>query len=103
MIQKRLFALSFGFAAVLWLIQPAHAEGTCGPRDTVLGGLTARFGETRQAAGLAGPQRLMELYAAPATGTWTVIVTTADGLTCIIAAGDGFDGLPVVAAAGDPV
>jgi hypothetical protein len=101
--RKTLFAMSFGLAALIWLGQAAQAGPGCAPRQIVLDRLTGHFGESRQSAGLAGPHHLMELFAAPATGTWTVTVTTPDGLTCVLAAGDAWEAMPHTAAAdGDP-
>lgn len=40
--------------------------------------------------GAAGAFAIMEIYAS-ATGTWTVIVTDVTGMSCIVAAGEGWE------------
>lgn len=70
----------------------------CGPRDGILGQLRNRYGESRQAMGLAGNNAVVEIFANTRTGTWTVTGTFADGLTCLIASGEAYD--PVAEPAG---
>ncbi len=58
----------------------------CGPREKVVQQLSKRFSEHRKARGLVSAQVLMELFASK-RGTWTVILSTAQGVSCILAAG----------------
>jgi hypothetical protein len=83
---------------------PADAQlRQCGPRDSIVSALTARFGETRRGMGTAGPTAIVELYASAETGTWTVTVTMPDGMTCLIASGHGWETLvEELPAKGDP-
>jgi len=79
-------------AMLVWLLAWAavgQAQTACAPRAVVTGKLTADFGETRQSLGLGGGA-LVELWANIATGSWTITVTDARGLTCVRAAGDSF-------------
>lgn len=90
-------------AAVLAATVPPAVAGQCGPREMVVATLADRFGETRRGYGTAGPQALIELYASAATGTFTVTVTRPDGLTCLIAAGEGWEAaVPELPARGNP-
>ena len=66
---------------------PAHAQTNCAPRDMVLTRLQASFGETLTAGGLRSQSQVLEVWASDATGTWTVLMTTADGMTCVMASG----------------
>lgn len=67
---------------------PALPQDTnCAPREKVVARLAERFGEARQSRGLSSGQALVELFASPETGTWTIVVTRPDGLTCLLAAG----------------
>lgn len=70
---------------------PAFAGTACGPRDDVLAQLSDNFGENRQAIGLAGNNALMEFFASPDSGSWTILMTRPDGTTCAIAAGTFFE------------
>lgn len=95
---KELSVLSAFFALMIATAGVAKAQqataGQCGPRDTVLGQLTDRYGETRRAAGL-GAGKVMELFASEKTGSWTITVTTASGMTCLVAAGQAFQDIAV--------
>lgn len=72
------------------LATPAMAAENCAPRDRVLEHLSGAFGESRQSFGVAGGERVVETFANVDTGTWTLLVTTNSGLTCIIGAGENF-------------
>ena len=100
MALRMMFALSLGLAGVILATQIARAEPRCGPRDTVLGLLADRYGETRRSIGLAADATLMELHANTDTGTWTLTLTTADGTTCLVAAGQEFETLDTALPAG---
>ena len=92
-LQTRLFALSFGFALLIFATQNAHAQvAQCAPRTDVLTALATKYGEARRGIGIAGQNAVMELFVNPSTGTWTIIATTPDGKTCLIASGSNFEG-----------
>jgi len=70
------------------------------PRDAVIAELGARYGETRRGAGWQNRGAVTEVFASAATGTWTIIVTRPDGVSCTVAAGEAWlDERPPV---GDP-
>ena len=100
---KMMFAMSFGFAALIFATQNAFAAPNCAERSVVLNELSAKYRETRRAVGLAANNTMMEMFASADTGTWTMTVTMPNGTTCLVASGDGFEtvteNLPV---AGDP-
>lgn len=99
----RMLAAAFvlGVAAVA---APAHAEGPqCGARADVIEMLREKHGEAVTGAGLAGDSAVVELWASPVTGTWTILMTRPDGATCLMAAGEAWTGAnPKLAALGDP-
>lgn len=91
-LQKHLFALSFGFALLMFAAQNAFAQPSqCAPRPDVLAALATKYGEARRAIGIAGQTSVMELFVNPSTGTWTIIATSPDGTTCLIASGGSFE------------
>ena len=80
---------------------PAAAGGSgsppvCAERAELVARLTGTFGERRQSYGLARGRGLVELYANPRSGTWTILLTRPDGTACLIAAGEAWeaDGVP---------
>lgn len=102
-MDRTLFALSLGLAATVLLPGTARATAQCAPRDTVAANLATQYGETRRIIGLAQDNTVMELYAAPETGTWTLTVTLPSGVTCLVAAGSSFEATAdTLPAKGDP-
>ena len=94
MTRQNLFALSLGFAAAALIATDARAQGAqgaqCGERTAVAERLASGYGETRQSVGLAANNSMIEVYASDATGTWTIVVTTAAGMTCLVASGTNY-------------
>ncbi len=68
----------------------AQAQMACGTRDSIVAKLGDKYGEVRRGGGLAGPTAIFEIWASEATGSWTILKTTPNGLTCIVAVGDGW-------------
>ena len=100
-MDRTLFALSLGFAALLLTPGLAHAA-QCAPHDKVSADLAQQFGEQPSSMGLAQDNTVMELYAS-ATGSWTLTATLPSGLTCLVAAGQNFETVTQTQAAkGDP-
>ena len=55
--------------------------------------LSATYGETRQSIGLGTNNQMIEVFASDATGTWTITMTQASGMTCLVASGQAFETL----------
>ncbi len=72
---------------------PAQALGMCGSRADFIKALSDKYQETGKALGIAGQVNLVEVFASKA-GTWTILVTTPEGKSCIIAAGNSWEDLP---------
>lgn len=85
-------ALAIATAFVI-LPHAAQAQSACAPRDSVLERLTQSYGETRQSIGLGSNDALVEVFASPETGSWTITVTMPDGTTCLVASGQAFETL----------
>lgn len=92
-MDKTLFALSLGFAGLILATHAAEAA-QCAPRDEVVAGLATGYDEVRQGAGLtAGPDggaQVLEVFAS-AAGSWTIVVTLPDGMTCLVASGQNWE------------
>ena len=58
----------------------------CGSHDRLVNYLEKRYNEVQVAVGMVGNDRIMEFFASK-DKTWTVIVSNAKGVSCIIAAG----------------
>lgn len=68
---------------------PSHAA-VCMKHKTLVGYLSAKFNEQPKAVGLVASAGLMEVYVS-AEGTWTIVMTTPQGIACIVAAGDTWE------------
>jgi len=87
-------ALVFGMAATAPPV--AEAQLSCGDRNAMVEQLSRTYGEIRQGAGLAGQAALFEVWASNATGTWTILKTTPNGVACVVAVGENWhDAQPV--------
>jgi hypothetical protein len=91
-MQRFLFALSLGFLGVIMAHQAAYSQqANCGQRSQVIERLESKYGETRRSIGLAANNGVVEIYASAASGTWTIIMTLPNGMTCLVAAGNAFE------------
>ena len=73
--------------ALLLASFPAQAEPRCMPRDHLVELLEGRYNEQPVAIGLESGGRLIEVFATLNRRTWTLTMSTPDGVTCVIAAG----------------
>lgn len=80
-------------AAALLPGAAAAQAANCAPRAVVVERLASSYGETRQSIGLGANNAVVEVYASPASGTWTITMTTPSGLTCLVASGQAFETL----------
>ena len=92
---KIMVQMTMALGALALAAQAAGAEGgrNCAPRPVVLDRLGEDYGETRQSIGLSGQGAVIEVFASPETGSWTIIVTRPDGITCLVAAGEAFEAM----------
>lgn len=90
---RALFAALY-VAVFLWLLLPQRAEAAaqCAPYRVMVQLLLDRFDETLHSIGMIDGRRIMQVFTAPG-GSWTVLVTTNAGQSCIVAAGKGFEAI----------
>jgi hypothetical protein len=67
--------------------------GNCALRAAVVSRLAEAYGETRQSMGLGANNAVIEVFASGETGTWTITVTTPNGVTCLIASGQSYEAI----------
>lgn len=72
---------------------PALAQQNCAPREMVVDRLASVYGETRQSMGLGANNAVVEVFASDSSGSWTITVTSANGVTCLVASGQHFENL----------
>lgn len=82
-------------AAALLLATPIASNradaraANCLDRDKVVSTLAKKYKETRRAFGLQSNMQVLELYASE-NGSWTAVVTTPDGTSCVVASGEAW-------------
>ncbi len=62
----------------------------CNERDNVIGLLGKKYQETVSALGVSNTGGLVEVLHDPKDGSWTIIITTPGGMSCLVAAGEGW-------------
>lgn len=80
------------FGAVLVIIAtPVSSQilpQLCAPRDVVVNRLKKQYAESRVMLGTAGDGAMMiETYANKANGSWSLVTTTPQRLSCLVMAG----------------
>lgn len=97
-----LFLAASAGAAAAGPIDARHGHGgmPCGDRDAILDHLRAAYDETPVAIGLDARGRVVEILAAE-SGSWTMLVTLPNGLSCLAGSGDAFE--MIAPSSDDPV
>ncbi len=68
----------------------AAQQVPCAPRDGVLSHLESKYGEVPVAVGVTSAGGLVEVLTTGDGLTWTIIVTLPNGISCMVAAGEGW-------------
>ena len=70
----------------------------CADHQLLTGMLSKKYSENPVAMGTVNEDRYMQLFISR-SGSWTILVTRTDGQACIVAAGQNWEKLPVLAKA----
>ncbi len=73
--------------ASVMLAGSAQAWGSCGKRETIVQVLEQTHGEVFAGGGIETEERIYEVWTSDADGSWTILMTKADGVSCVMAAG----------------
>ncbi len=76
--------------AMILFTASALAQSRCSPRSDVIGHLAKKYGEALVAIGVTNKGGLVEVLTSSDGGTWTIILTTPQGTSCFVAAGEGW-------------
>ena len=92
--QKLLLALSVGVIGMIFALNPAHSNPVnCTKRMEMVKKLNERFGESRQSIGLTPGGQALEFFAHPETGTWTILLSSPNGTSCMMASGHAYQAI----------
>lgn len=62
----------------------------CGERDQLIKELDQVYDEAPMAVGQVDENAVVEIFAS-SVGTWTIIATGTDGVSCVVSAGEGYE------------
>jgi hypothetical protein len=80
--------------AVFLVSSAAVAQVSCGQRDKIVEWLAVEYKEAPIATGVSSKGSLIEVLSTHDGDTWTVIVTSPDGDSCVTASGQGWRAKP---------
>ena len=89
----KLTLASTGFLLAAATLVDAQGMSNCAPREQVVERLATKYGETRQSMGLGANNAVVEVFASLESGSWTITVTMANGVTCLVASDQAFEEL----------
>ena len=88
-----LAALALACLLVIGMLLPSVAnaqQAPCGDRAKIIAHLTKKYKEVPRAMAITGGNTFMEILLSP-SGTWSQLITTPQGQTCIVASGEGWE------------
>ena len=68
----------------------ASAQVSCSQRDKIVSLFAAKYKEVPVAVGVNSKGGLVEVLSSEHGHTWTIIVTSTKGLSCVVAVGEGW-------------
>jgi hypothetical protein len=77
---------------------PALAQTLCGDRSEFLKQLDRSYGEHTEALGIAANGAVLEVLTSE-KGSWTILVTSPKGTTCVVATGESWETVHKIARA----
>jgi len=80
---------------------PAQAQTLCNTRTNIVAQLTEKYGEISNGIGVQSTTQVIEVWSSQKTGSWTIIASRADGISCVLAAGQNWANNPSYATAFD--
>lgn len=84
--------MRYALLIILFLLWPLSVQSQqdplfCKPHANILATLNEKYGEYVMAYAVDNQGRIIEIFRNPKTKTWTVIVTVANDLSCVVGAG----------------
>ena len=74
-----------------------QAQTACAQRDTVVEKLQGNYGEVFAGGGLQNSSSVFEIWFSEEKGTWTILMTRSNGMSCIMASGTNWrEALPTL-------
>lgn len=93
--------ITMGALFVFWLVfmglmtRPAHAQIVCTEdRKDAVARLASKYQEAPVSIGLAANGSIIEVFATRDGKTFTISLTTPEGMMCMMAAGENWESIP---------
>lgn len=83
-------AIALGLAGAAWAGAAQAQVQPCDQRQNVIGHLAKKYQEAPVAVGVTSTGGLVEVLTTGNGDTWTIIVSSPDGVSCLLAAGEGW-------------
>jgi hypothetical protein len=87
------FALATA-AGATWAGSPESETqqiGPCSSREAITQSLAEEYHEAPVSLGVMANGNVLQVFASPDTGTWTIISIAPSGLSCVLAAGQSWE------------
>lgn len=84
------FFLALMSATSAWS-QSATGDVFCDERALLIEKLERSYGAIRMGSGMRGPDAVMEIWAVPTTGDWTMVQSYTNGQSCVVAMGENWE------------
>ena len=68
-----------------------HGQMLCDDREKIFNLLASEYGEELVGVEVIEGQGMLEMLASPTTGTWTIVLTKLNGISCVMGVGTGLD------------
>ena len=91
------FVAAFAAVSLVSVAGPAKAAPPCGNHEKIVDFLGNKYKESRRIMGVVNSTAVMEIFMSR-QGTWTIVITSTDGQSCITAAGEEWQDVPVAVA-----
>ncbi len=75
-------------------LQPALGQHVCATRADIVKSLQQEYQEAPRAMGMSDTGAIIEVLSAQDGKTWTILMTTPDGTSCVVATGEMWEPLP---------
>lgn len=89
-IGRTLFGAALAAVVSIGLMAGPAAAQACSKHDDIVEKLKGKFQEKQLGYGLIGDKAIMEFFASK-KGSWTIIVTRSNGISCVVAAGTDWE------------
>jgi len=103
-MSRKALVISLASLLVASILEPAFAQQApaCVKRTALVDHLSKEFKEAPVAIGIVDNGALLEVFSTVDGATWTVAVTTPNGITCLVATGQSWEDVSRMAHLGPP-